>query len=93
MRPPVVLFADSAHPLQTLEPAVSRAAVNGCEQITIDIDGLPRFDVADGRELIRLLRVARDRGTNVALHAASPQRRRVLCEMGLDRIFAFSAQP
>ena len=90
MKPPLVLVADGTRPLEALEPAVWTAARAGCERIAIDIDGLADFRDPDVRQLIRLLRIARETGTNVSLHVASPDRRRVLREMGLDRIFALA---
>lgn len=91
MKTHAVLVADRTRPLTTMGPAVSSAAASGCERIAIDIDGLPDFDVPAVRQLIRLLRIAHDGGTNVALHVASADRRRALAEMGLDRVFAIVA--
>ena len=88
MKRSLVLVADTARPLDALEPAVVIAAAKGCERIAIDIDGLAFFDVPHVQQLIRLLRIARERGTSVALHVGSAERRRVLSEMGLDRVFA-----
>jgi anti-anti-sigma regulatory factor len=91
MKPSLVLIADAARPLATLEPAVWSAAAGGCERIAIDVDGLAHFGIPDVRELIRLLRIARERGTSLALRVGSPDRRRTLREMGLDRVFAIVA--
>ena len=91
MKPTLVLVADAARPLEALEPAVWGAAAGGWERIAIDIDGLACFGDPDVRELIRLLRIARDAGTDVALHVGSPDRRRALSDMGLDRVFAIVA--
>lgn len=91
MKPTLVLVADATRSIQALEPAVWGAAADGRERIAIDIDGLARFDVPDVRDLIRLLRIARGAGTNVALHVGSPDRRRTLADMGLDRVFAIVA--
>jgi anti-anti-sigma regulatory factor len=91
MKPTLVFVADANRSLQALEPAVWGAAADGCERIAIDIDGLAAFGDPDVRELIRLLRIARSAGTNVALHVGSPDRRRTLRDMALDRVFAIVA--
>ena len=90
MKPPLVLVADGARPLEALEPAVWSAAREGCERIAIDIDGLADLGDPAVRQLIRLLRIARERGVEVSLRVASPDRRQRLSAMGLDRIFAFA---
>ncbi len=91
MKPTLVLVADGTSPLEALRPAICTASASGQDRIAIDIDGLAEFDVSDVRNLIALLRIARDRGTNLALRVASPERRRTLRDMGLDRVFAIVA--
>lgn len=88
MKASLVLVADHTHPLEALAPAVGTAAANGCERIAIDIAGLTGFDVSHVRALIALLRIAREGGASLALHVGSAERRRTLCDMGLDRVFA-----
>jgi anti-anti-sigma regulatory factor len=83
----VVLVASDEHPLDGLEPAVRNAASIGA-RIAIDVNGLSAFAVREVRQLIILLRAARDRGASVALRVGSEERRRSLAEMGLDRVFA-----
>ncbi len=87
MNPAVVLVATDEHHLDGLEPAVRNAA-NMDARIAIDLDGLGAFAVREVRQLIVLLRVARDRGASITLRVGSEERRRSLAEMGLDRVFA-----
>ena len=87
--PPLRLIADDPTSLAALEPAVSSAAAKGYARIAIDLGRLPRLEIPDVRQLIRLRRIAHDRGTSVDLHVGSPDHRRTLEALGLDRLFAF----
>ncbi|HEV3088738.1 MAG TPA: hypothetical protein VGX96_16120 [Candidatus Elarobacter sp.] len=87
MKPPLRLVVDGPTGLAALEPAVSNAAANGHDQIAIDLDRLVNLEIPEVRALIRLRRIAHDRGARVALQVGSPDHRRALCELGLDRLF------
>ena len=70
--PPLRLIADDPTSLAALEPAVSSAAAKVYARIAIDLGRLPRLEIPDVRQLIRLRRIAHDRGTSVDLHVGSP---------------------
>ncbi|MBV8299757.1 MAG: hypothetical protein JO083_09475 [Candidatus Eremiobacteraeota bacterium] len=89
MMPPLRLVADDPTGLAGLEPAVTSAAAKGHARIAIDLDRLPRLEIPDVRQLIRLRRIAHDRGTSVDLQVGSADHRRILEALGLDRLFAF----
>lgn len=77
----------SPESLHALEPAILEALRAGAERVVLDLDSVASLDSAALRELIRLLRLARSSGGDLALRSTRAGVLRTLSVTALDRVF------
>jgi anti-anti-sigma regulatory factor len=70
-----------------------RAALAGCETLTLDIDALPALDAPAIANLVTLLRDARNRGVALRLAVSRSDLLETLRVTGLDIVFALAPDP
>lgn len=70
-----------------VEAAVVAALEDGAPRVVLNLDSLATLDSEAVRGLITLLRRSRDFSGELALRASSPDTRRTLKVMALDRLF------
>jgi len=73
--------------LNEVETALVAALEDGAPRVTLDLDALKTLDSEAVRGLITLLRRSRDFSGTLALRTTSPDIRRTLEVMALDRLF------
>ena len=66
---------------------LASAVKSGKIDLTIDLDRVGALDSSGLAALIATLRLARNRGGNVCIHATQPHIRRVMELTGLSRVF------
>ncbi len=74
-----------------LEKEVLSAIRDGASEVLIRLDHLETLEVNDLRNLIVLLRRAREAGGALALQTNKPHIRRILAVTALDRLFTVRA--
>jgi anti-anti-sigma factor len=70
-----------------IETAILEALRDGAELVVLDLDSVAGLDSAALRELIKLLRLARSNGGELALRSTRTNALRTLSVTGLDRVF------
>ncbi len=73
--------------LPAIEAAILEALRDGAERVVLDLDSVAGLDSAALRELIKLLRLARSSGGDLALRSTRTNALRTLSVTGLDRVF------
>jgi len=76
--------------LDRLEATISEAFDTGTDRVVLDLDGLTSLDSDGVRDLITLLRRARERGADIALRATHGTILRTLQVTALDRLFTMA---
>jgi|GEM_PF-6053162 anti-anti-sigma regulatory factor len=72
---------------QGLRAALIAALEGGASEVVLDLGRSPRLDEAALRELILLLRAARELGGDVTLQIGDERTREIVSRAALDRIF------
>jgi len=73
--------------IAALETAILEALREGAERVVLDLDSVASLDSAALRELITLLRRARESGGDLALRTTQPDVLRTLSVTALDHVF------
>lgn len=83
-------FAYAPGRLDPLETGILEAFEAGAERVVLDLDGLTSLDSDGVRDLITLLRRAREQGGDIALRATHAAILRTLHVTALDRLFTMA---
>lgn len=83
-------FAFAPGQVDRLEASVLEAFGAGTDRVVLDLDGLASLDSDGVRDLITLLRRARERGGDIALRATHATILRTLHVTALDRLFTMA---